>query len=414
MRLSVLIVFFYFTLFSINTYAEELLTWQDCVQEAQKNHPDLISAQENISQYKAAKDIVKSGLFPQIDGSVSATASNSADTYSYGFSASQLLFDGSKTIDKVKSASETISASTYNYRFVSSEVRFRLRTAFINLLKAQEEVAIAQDIYRIRRGDLQLITMRYLSGMEHKGALLTAEANVSQAEFGIVQAKRNIETGQRELLKEMGRSQFVELKVKENFTIKTALEEKPDFSAIAVNNPSYTKLLARRNAASYDLKAAYADFLPEASASANAKKKSSSWPPEDDQLDMGLSVSLPLFEGGLRRSQVNQARAILNQAEAQAQSSYDSIVLTLSQSWQELKDAWDTVKVEEKFLKASEERSKIAEAQYSSGFISYDNWTIIQDNLVEAKNSYLDARANALAAEAKWIQAKGETLEYAP
>ncbi len=63
-------------------------------------------------------------------------------------------------------------------------------------------------------------------------------------------------------------------------------------------------------------------------------------------------------------------------------------------------------------LLATEERSKIAQAQYSIGLVTFDNWTIIEDNLVKAKNNYLDAQAAALLAEAKWIQAKGETLEY--
>ena len=69
--------------------------------------------------------------------------------------------------------------------------------------------------------------------------------------------------------------------------------------------------------------------------------------------------------------------------------------------------------MERKSLDAALERSKIAEAQYSIGFITFDNWIIIQDDLVRAKRSYLDARAAALQAEASWIQAKGETLEYA-
>jgi outer membrane protein TolC len=78
-----------------------------------------------------------------------------------------------------------------------------------------------------------------------------------------------------------------------------------------------------------------------------------------------------------------------------------------------LQDAIEVVDVERKTLEATEERSKIAEVQYATGFISFDNWIIIEDDLVRAKLAYLDSEANALLAEANWIQAKGETLEYA-
>jgi hypothetical protein len=76
-------------------------------------------------------------------------------------------------------------------------------------------------------------------------------------------------------------------------------------------------------------------------------------------------------------------------------------------------DAIDNVKVQKKFLVADEERAKIAEGQYSLGLIQFDSWTIIEDSLVKAKKAFIDAEASALQAEAGWIQAKGETLEYA-
>ena len=76
-------------------------------------------------------------------------------------------------------------------------------------------------------------------------------------------------------------------------------------------------------------------------------------------------------------------------------------------------NAAQSVDVQQKVLAAGQERSNIAEAQYGVGFISYDNWSIIEDNLVQYKKAYLTAQANALLAEAQWIQAKGETLEYA-
>ena len=127
--------------------AEEVLTWQNCVREAAKNHPDLISSIEGINQEKAAKAVTASGLYPQITGtagvSTAKTSSSSgSDDYSYGASASQLVFDGFKTANEVKSASENIQAAKESYRFTSSQVRLNLRTAFINLLKAQDLIQV--------------------------------------------------------------------------------------------------------------------------------------------------------------------------------------------------------------------------------------------------------------------------------
>jgi outer membrane protein TolC len=73
----------------------------------------------------------------------------------------------------------------------------------------------------------------------------------------------------------------------------------------------------------------------------------------------------------------------------------------------------DNVSVQRKFLEAARERAKIASAQYSTGLTAFDDWIIIENNLVIAKKAHLNAQSNLLIAEAAWMQAKGDTLEYA-
>jgi len=395
--------------------AEDALTWSDCIREAKKNHPDLISAEEGINQKKADKVITRSDLYPLVDASADYSrikTTTERDSYSYGVSGSQLIFNGAKTLNDLKAASENIEAAQYSYRFVSSEVRYRLRSAFISLLKAQELMNITEEIARIRRDNLILITLRYEAGLEHKGALLTAEANITQAKFEIIQSRRNLEARQRELLKEMGRFEFSDICVKGNFEAIDPEPERPDFDALIEDNPSLKKLAAQKNSAFFGIKSKEADFYPEISVSAGTSMSGSDFPPDQDQWDIGVGLSLPIFEGGLRLAEIKKATAAYNQAQADERSERDSVVLALEQNWTGFLDAIDNVKVQKKFLTAAEERARIAEGQYSLGLIQFDSWTIIEDSLVKMKKTFIDAEANALLAEAGWIEAKGETLEY--
>ncbi|MDD4941464.1 MAG: TolC family protein, partial [Candidatus Omnitrophica bacterium] len=127
---------------------QEVLTWDDCVGEAAKNNPDLISAGEAVRSSEAAKKISASGQYPQIDGRVSgaltkSSGSAAAESYSADLSGSQLVFDAKKTINDVKAAQEDIAASKQNFRYASADVRQALRRAFVDLLKAQELIRIA-------------------------------------------------------------------------------------------------------------------------------------------------------------------------------------------------------------------------------------------------------------------------------
>jgi len=398
--------------------AEETLTWQGCIKEAARNHPDLVSAKEAINQSEAAKSITKSTLFPQVSADLRASetktsGSKSVKDYTYGASATQLVFDGVKTINNVKAASETIKASQQAYRFTSSQVRLRLRTAFVNLLRAQELIKVTDDIIKIRRGNFELITLRYQSGLEHKGALLTAEANLSEALFEMAQAKRDLELAQKQMTKEMGRKEFTPMSVKSDFTVVDSAQVKPDFEIIIKNHPSLQQIIDQENAARLSLKSVYGNFYPTISGSAGVDKIDSRWAPQNNQWSLGLAASVPIFEGGLRFAEVSQAKAQLNQLIASERSTKDGIIVGLEQAWVNLQDAIETVGVQAKQLAATEERAKIAEAQYSIGTLTYDNWTIIEDNLVSAKRAYLNTQTNALITEANWIQAKGEVLEYA-
>lgn len=424
---KILFILFCFLANPFRVLAEEILSWQDCIVEAKKNNPDLISAVENVNQQKAAKSITASGLFPQIDSNFDASTAKTSstnfskgvttkavtDSYSYGVSGNQLIFDGFKTINNVNAAKENIKAAEASYRFTSTEVRLNLRIAFVNLLTAQEMVKVTEDVIKIRRDNLVLITLRYESGLEHKGALLKAEANMAAAKFDLSQAKRDIESAQVQLNKQMGRKEFKLVSAKGDFIVRDTAEDKPDFQELVKNNPSVLQAAANRSSAVFNIRSAYASFAPQLSGTAGADRSTSRWPPRNGQWNLGLSVDMPVFEGGLRVAQVNQAKAAYRQAEANEKSIKDTAIVNLEQTWVVLRDAFETVGVQGKTLEAAQERAKIAEAQYSTGFTSFDNWIIIEDELVKAKIAYLQAQANALFAEASWIQAKGETLEYA-
>lgn len=400
----------------------EVMTWEDCVREAAKNNPDLVSAQQSVYSAKAQKGITGSALFPQISIDASASKSKretgefsdveeeSTNTFSGDISGSQLIFDGFKTSNDVAAAAENIKAAQEGYKFSSSDVRFRLRDAFTSLLKAQDSVRIKEEIFQRRRQNFELVTLRYEAGREHRGSLMTEEANLLRAKYEVVQAIRDVESAQYKLAKELGRTPPADLMAKGDFYVASAVE-KPDFEKITLSHPALQRLVFQKNSAAFTLKSAKAQFFPSLTANGNVGKSDTDFPPENDSWSVGATVSVPIFEGGRRIEQIKKAEADLKKAEADEKSRQDALIRDLDSAWTGLRNAIDNAGVQKKFLAATEERARIAEAQYSTGFITFDDWIIIEDNLVSAKKSYLDAQAAALVAEAAWIQAKGETLE---
>jgi outer membrane protein TolC len=393
-----------------------VLAWEDCVKEALQNHPDLMSAREKVNESKADKGSTRSAILPQISSSAGGSTSktggeDSSKSYSLGVTGQQLLFDGFKTSNDLAASEQNINASSYNYAVTSSNVRLDLWTAFIGLLEAQESVDVTKGILDRRKQNLDLVKLQYQSGLQHKGSLMTAEANAAQAELDFIEAQRNVELFQRHLTRQLGRSSFTPIQASGELAVGEIDRTKPDYEDLVESTPLLKALVARKEAARYGLKSAKSSFFPKIYANGSAGRNDNTWPPETSSWSAGISVSFPIFQGGQQQSALDKARSTYQQLQADERSGRAGVLTTLADVWTQWQNNVDQVGVQEMFLEASKLRADIVEAQYKSGLATFNDWTIIEDDLVSKQKAILQARTNAMIAEANWLQAKGVTLD---
>jgi len=306
--------------FTLSASAEEVLTWEDCVREAKKNHPDLASAAELMRQARTDEYINLSDIFPQITSSAEGargmpSGGKTHNSYSWDVTGQQLLFDGFKTSSEVSNAFKIFKAQEYNYAVVSSNIRLDLRSAFAGLLRAQELVSLTEDIASRRRENLNLVKLRYEAGREHRGALLTADADLAQAEFEVAQAIRNVSLAQRQLTKELGRSVKKPIKAEGTFAASGDYNTTPDFENLAESTPFLRELIVRKEAARYDVLSEESDFFPQVYLDTSFGRSGTTFMPRDEGWSAGVSVSLPLFEGGSRLAEVFKTKSQYRQAK---------------------------------------------------------------------------------------------------
>ena len=397
--------------------ADDSLTWEQCASEAKRAHPDLSTALALLQQAEADKQVTGGSRLPQLSLSVSSLKNGtsglgSSSLSSYALSAQQLIYDGGKTSNQIASNTEAIKAAQYNYDAVSANVRFALRSAFTQLLKAQELVGLAGEIATRRQNNVRLISLRYQGGREHIGSLRQAEADLAQSQFEVSQAKRGLVLAETTLASALGRDTHQPLRVQGAFKVSDLTERKPDLAQLAKNNPLFQQLDTKSKAARFDLDASRSAFSPQLYLTSSIGRGSYDRLPTDAvDWSAGVTVSVPIYQGGSGRARVAKASAVLSQQNAQEKSGFLQLFNALEQSWKSFQDARQAVLVQNKQLLAANERSKIANAQYSNGLVTFNDWVIIENNLVNAKKDYLNAEAEMLLAEAQWIQSKGGALE---
>jgi outer membrane protein TolC len=443
---------------------EETYSWRDCVIYTAGHNPELLSSLEAINQSKSSVGIARSAYLPQasasfglntgkqvtvastesgpdytrsITSNVSSMISNDLDkklkpktkgvtnSLSYGISGRQLVFDGLKTIYDIKSAETMVDDARYQYVLTSSQVRFNLRSAFVQLLKAQDSIAIYRDIVNRWKKNYDLVNQRYRAGMEHRGSLLNAEATLAQARLDLLQSERGVGVAQRSLLRQMGILSFRPVRIEGTLANADQDRNRPDFDSIMQSHPTVLRAMNQREAAAYSEKSRIASFLPVISASGSVERSesrsstdtsrthsSASGSQKSTDLSAGINISMPLLTGGSNYYNLKKAKSQSRKLKADEISAREQVMLDLDQKWNDWQNAIDAVNVQRKFLDAAQERAKIAEASYSIGLVLFDNWIIIENELAQRKKSYLEAKANELIAEAQWTQAKGETLAY--
>lgn len=433
----------------------EILTWEECVAYAIANNPELRSSQELIRQSKDNVGIARSAYLPQISASLGLNVARQesesdlerlkiskmkstaeitsaytndllgkktttrSDSVSYGIQGNQLVFDSMKTVYNIKSASSQVDSVRYGHAVTSSQIRLNLRVAFVDLLKAQENVQISKEIAGRWKKNLDLVKMRYRAGREHKGSLLNAEANLASARFSLEQAERTITVARRSLLKQMGISSLRAIQASGKLSYKKDDGKKPDFDAIAATHPAVLQMKSQGVSALYSENAKIASFFPVISVNAGADSARSYVDGMTSvnksnglNLSAGIAFTMPLFTGGNTYYNYDKAKSQTRKLKADEISAREQVILALEQYWNNWQNAMDNVEVQRKFLEAAEERARISEAEYSLGLMTFDNWIIIEDSLSQMKKSYLNALANQSVTEAQWIQAKGETLSY--
>ncbi len=400
-------------------HAEESVSWEQCVIEAVKAHPDLYSALAVLQQAEADKRITKGALLPQLSLGINSSESgtigkgiSSSSALSYSLLAQQLLYDGQKTSNQIASNAEAINTAQHNYNAVSANVRFALRSAFTQLLKAQDLFGLTVEIADRRKNNVRLISLRYQSGREHIGSLRQAEADLAQAQFEVSQAKRGLILGQTNLASALGRDTHQPLMVKGTFSVSDLSTSKPDLAQLVKKHPLFQQLDTKSKAARFDFDASRSAFSPQLYLTSSVGRSAYDRLPTDAvDWSAGVTVSVPIYEGGAGRARVAKARAFLSQQNAQEKSGFLLLYNALELSWKSFQDTRQLVLVQNKQLEAATQRSKIATAQYSNGLVTFNDWVIIENNLVNAKKNLLNAEADMLLAEAQWIQSKGGALE---
>jgi outer membrane protein TolC len=380
-------------------------TWQQ-VSDLAVNNDDYVSASKQLDSAEWSYKKAWTNFFPQLSASAgyseTVVPEDMPKSYSLGLSASQTLFKGFQNLNALKTAYSNYQYYLAGFNKARSDVYYNLRTAFVGLYISQENLDLAQQILTRIKENARMIKLRYDSGREDKGNLLTTVASQRDAEYGVASAKRALELSKLKI------SQLISSEVKStDGTIDISLEADPDMERLTEAAPSY--LMAKYQLENSDIAAqnTLGEFLPTVSASYSYRKNGEDWPPDTLGKSWGVNVSMPLFPGGSNIADKYINDINFEKAKRDFESNKKDLRYNIGNAYSNAKNALDSLEVKKAQLSAANERSKIADAKYQNGLITFDEWNRITNDNITAQKNLLQGKRSALESVAAWKNSYG-------
>ncbi|HVN67947.1 MAG TPA: TolC family protein [Candidatus Sulfotelmatobacter sp.] len=390
--------------------AVSALTWQDVVAQAAQKNNEIRSARKQLDAFQWTYYKSYSNFLPQVSANASmgnsSGASGSSTSNSYGLSASQSLFSGLGNYFNTRSAAVNYDFYRANLQNTEADAYYQARQAFIDLLIAQQNVAVREQISQVRADSARMIKLFYDSGTEDKGNYLLTQVQLADAKNNLVSAKRQLELARLKL------AQLIDGDVSSaEGTLVAAAPPLPDIDALTKNAPAFLMAGDQLELAGLNQQATISEFLPSISLNASYQKSGSSWPPDATSKSLSLNVSLPIFPGGSNLADRVISGLQLDKAREDFAKSEKDLYFTVKQAYENLNNAIDNYAVQKQYLDASAEQAKITQQKYLNGLTTYYEWNQIQNTYINNQIGLLNADQSALNAEANWYKSYGGYLK---
>ena len=390
------------------------LSLSDAENIAIAQSPLLALARAVVAQAQSQTDLAQSAALPNLSGQASSTHSKSSfrnaggtggtgGTGGAGSSAGiftenlatlnlrQLVFDGGHVRAQVLAARYSTDAARLQLERQVQTVVFSVAQDYFQALQARHQLQAALDSLRLAQSQEKLVEAQYRTGAAARADVLTAQLPVAQAQLAVAQAQNGERQQIAGLLNAMGLPSNVKVTLKDDTSISGNV---PGADAVlAIAQTSRPDLLAARATLQSTMQSVHAAELqrvPQISANASDGVESivpgaSSF---GNSYSVGVSMQVPIFDGGVIRAQTEGARAQQATAQANERTSELGVTQTVEQAYLGLLTAQAGLTSATAELSQARTVLDVTNAQYKAGVTTLPLLLNAQVGLTKAETDY--------------------------
>jgi outer membrane protein len=401
-------------------------TLAECIAIALEQHPSLKAATASVEAGQQRVRQAVSNYLPQVSASYDtsrqktrpvttlsgqAGASNTFNLHTAQGSLTQVLFDFGQNLNSIRSAQaaeQSLQADRTTQREV---VVLNLKDAYFNVLAARRLLTVADETVRQNEKHLEQAQGRFNVGLAAKFDVTQAQVQLANAQLNQVTARNNVAVARESLRNALGLTGQLDFDIVDNFDVhQVSVTENEALNLAYDKRPELKSIRAQELAATEQIASLQKNYLPSVQGQADYRFQGTDYPSRD-LWDIGATVNLNLFNGGLTTAQIGEQKANLANLKYNEEVLRQNIALEVRQDVLNLAQAAESIRVSETALRQARENLELAEGRYNTGVGNIIELTDAQASLTTAEANYVQALYNYKTTVAALEKATAQQLE---
>jgi len=373
------------------------LTLEQAIQIAMQNNPALKQSQANLDQSRYQRLAAYGNFLPSVNASYGYSNSSSArldvtqqslttTSYSFQLSGSYDLFTGLRRFDQMRAANLGVQAQEASYRESRYQTLLDVKTAYYNAVANRDLVSVQAATVQRQQDQLNFVRQQLQLGRSTRSDLLSSEVDLNNAKLALLNAQNSARASTFQLAQALGVDQRVAPVAEATLQIDSLSYDRLQLQQMALARaPSVQSAKASAQAAQAQVSAAKSSYLPNLTFSGGWAWQNTTFPPENRSWSLRLQGSIPLFNGFQRESQLFEAQAQADVAQAQERSAELALRTNVDNAYNQVQTAISGGDLAQKSVELSQENLRVTQERYRLGLATILDLQQAQINLQQAQ-----------------------------
>ncbi|MBL7170821.1 MAG: TolC family protein [Candidatus Omnitrophica bacterium] len=377
---------------SLNIVIDNKLSLDECIRISLTNSDEVKIGNEKERDAREGVNEYRAPYWPKISFTSEALLEERMEySYSNNIKARWAVFDSGKRSVGLKKAEQDYLSSQWQEKFISQEVIFSTASAYIQMARCEEICLLSQEVLAEEKRRLKIVEAKSEEGIVPKLDVVTIEAEIRQAQISLSKARSDLKTSRVLLNHAMGLDMDKVIEIEEidppwwNALIDKYMDIKDCFNKAFLNRIDYKIAACKLEREQANLKEVGAEAGPKIFLDAGYYPSSIQSTEKSSNFVSGLTLDIPLFEGGLRKAQIERAKAQVEIVKFERQKLKKEIYKEIAGTYEKLRNLQEGLRLQEEKLSLLSKKLEAQESLYNEGMTDINN-------LNDANQDYVNCR----------------------